>query len=312
MNCTTFQNQFGEIRTRSHELSEMLDRYLANPALYPDLPSQFQRFEESRRQFIEDYQSKAFELLKTYFERNENSLYMDLGKVFLPIEDNGLQFDENGRVTVNRNVMMDDETYFPSLIRKITGGLDITGSPIDSLDFLEEVGGALQASKPENSKLPPLSSAKRLRRIGQTGYFMRTNLTSLDSLEEVGIKLDIRDSRRLRSMKNLKHVEHGISGLEDTKIEQFESLESLGAILDSCIRRRTLFPKVIETNSLGFNHMDDWGFFRDNFPNLKRIRKNVIGASAYVDNERAKAKLEADLKKWNIPYEGNIRIVHVP
>ena len=92
---------------------------------------------------------------------------------------------------------------FPFVIRKVTGYLDLTNTPIQSLGALKSVGEWLWLAN------TPIQSLGALESVGGNLYLANTPIQSLGALESVGGSLD----------------------LENTPIQSLGALESVGGWL---------------------------------------------------------------------------------
>jgi hypothetical protein len=129
-------------------------------------------------------------------------------------------FDKDGRVMIDASLVLRDidRDYVPSLIKKITGKLDLEATKIQSLDYLEEVG-SLSARRVKS-----LSSLRRLKKVQGDCLLRGTSISNLESLEFVKGDLVVSGLKNLKVIPRLNHV-MGKLDLRNSGIEALPSLE---------------------------------------------------------------------------------------
>jgi hypothetical protein len=108
-----------------------------------------------------------------------------------------IEIDDEGRVKIegNLNLRKHPLSYFPALIKSVSGELDLRGTSINRIDYLEEVGFL---NVRQMHELFSLDSLKKAGRID----LQETTVKELPKLEEVG-KLDAAVSK-LESLPALR------------------------------------------------------------------------------------------------------------
>ena len=195
----TFQSTYEESNIRFN-----LDQYIKDPKsnILSQLNESFSSISSKKQELIEHYQEQAKLILSKWFPFKDDKEAL---KDFI----DSISFDESDqRVIINGNLNLrgSNISYFPELIKTISGDVDLIRTQLTSLDALEEVGGGLNLSD-----VSSLTSMKSLREVGGYALLQNTQLTSLDALEEVGGALDLRDVSSLTSMSRLRKVGQRIS-----------------------------------------------------------------------------------------------------
>lgn len=137
MNCTTFQNQFGEIRAKMGGLESLIASFTetANPDLAAQFASQMQEVTAKKDDFFEQYKESVMEMLYRYSQ----------DPTMKPI-----QIEDTGRVAVYR-INAANWNHFPSIIRVTESDCQLEDSFITSADYLEEVKGQLFLNRTASS-----------------------------------------------------------------------------------------------------------------------------------------------------------------
>lgn len=301
MNCTTFQNQFGEIKIQSQELERLMLSYsqTASPETLHELQVMFDSTSTARDKFFEDYQRGVKELLLQW----NWSKYEPSRQEFV----NGLEFEEDGRVVANQDLSLYSEEvrHFPSIIRKLNGSLDFGygRSKITTADYLEEVNGKLTT---EHSTLV---SAKRLRRVRGTFDGKESSLTNLDSLEAVGGALYLDTNYGLERLDKLRSV-GGAFSFDKTSIKRVDSLERIGNWFNMPLVESMASLEYIGSRlSMPENGIEIAKNFYTIFPKLKYIGhffQPRYQTSIWVFTEEEKEIWEQIKKDGIVQIDGNI------
>jgi hypothetical protein len=143
-----------------------------------------------RRLFYGQYKDKVSRLLSSWYPDQNFA--------------DSIEFGNKGRVVVAGDLVLSDEklngSYFPRLIRKVTGKFDYHGKKLDRIDYLEKVDGNFSIS--ESSVV----SVKRLRKVGKSVIANEAKtLKDLSSLERVKNGLFIRNTS-IEALPSLVHV----------------------------------------------------------------------------------------------------------
>jgi hypothetical protein len=156
-----------------------------------------------------------------------------------PSLNESIQFEKSGRVVFQGNIDLSilQKTYFPSLIRKVTGTLDLTGSQISHLDFIEVAGSlwatgsslkSLQRLQHVNGymhlDLTDIESLPLLKYIGGDLQAQKSELSSAPQLERVMGNVYLRKSK-IHSLPRLRYVGGSFHGQNSWKLEKIPALE---------------------------------------------------------------------------------------
>lgn len=189
MNCTTFQNQFGEIAAQAKIMDKLIQSHLNNPT--PDTQKAAQdaisKTAEAKNKLWSDYLEKAREML---------------GKSYLMLSmygEDAIEFEDSGRVAINVEMLVLGvlPDYFPSIIRKVNGKIESnSATKVTSLDYLEEANEIV-------IRETNISSLARLRNVDRFIFF-HTPITTLPMLEKAGM---LRTSDFFASAPKLKEAD---------------------------------------------------------------------------------------------------------
>lgn len=261
-NCTTFQNQLGLINQKLKEAGNHVDDFLANPAQYPNYPTQIAEIDAIRQKLLEDYQRETIQLLDMYIKNNIIQI-INTGPLTNTLDHSTVEFEDSGRVIINDQIITNNVDYFPSIIRVITQHLSVSKKGIKSIDFLEEVGSISTGME--------LESMQRLRVVRKDAWFQECSIKHLDSLEEVGGDLVLHGSTG---------DGYGNSKMSTAPIESFKSLKRVGGAISVSETEPIDFPNLSEVE-------DNFLMIGANFkpmPQLKRIGGTIIMGYAEVES----------------------------
>lgn len=206
MRCTTFQNQFGEMKQSFSELGDHIAEYMEDPQTmlqrYPDYYQRITGLMSSQEKFLDDYKTAVMDML--------NKWNMSMFKNQQDVPD--VEFDEEGRVTFNSWIALTRDNVLPTIIKNCRD-ITLTESNITNIDYLEKARNIrAKDSKPisfgrlrevtgdlefESTKVKSLTSLKKVR--GQ--FKANEGLESAPELEEVGWAMQI-----YRGVNNFRQV----------------------------------------------------------------------------------------------------------
>lgn len=310
--CQRFQNSLTDLEAFVDELQPLLESFAAttDPSLIQIVKEKLDSY-RSPQDFIKEYQEKTRDILMKYFA------------TISPFPDPLMKhviFEPSGRVVYNTNLPVDFMgkrtipvvTYFPSVIRRAEGFLQLKGTKITNLDWLEEVTQDM-----DMEGLSTLQSAARLRKVGRLSI-RRTNISHLDSLEEA-VKIDAVGLESLVSVKSLRRTKWYLD-LRGTGIKTLESLEEVGTEMyvggyfdstSNSIRTSSFVsaPKLISIGGGLILSYADISDFRQAFPLLKNIGIHGKGVSFSTSSGELKKQIEDLKEKGELQYDGIVELV---
>lgn len=292
MNCTTFQNQFGEIKRLMIEAGDHMQDYLANPALYPDYPQQISEVHSKAQEFRADYEKSVKDMLFKFFRAEGWHEYTRENI------DEMAVFEQNGRVVIKSGetgrfaqfgsyVSIDAHPYpLPCVIRKVSGNLSIDPEISKSADYIEEVDESVVVGVPQEGKDIQilLNSMDRLRLVGDDLRISFSSISELPALEKVGNHFIARNKSSFKSAPNLESV----GGYIDIELSKVTSIKEA-------------FPKL---KSIGIHEFP----FPNNVPNPNGIDK--IRISLVVATEEQKKEAEALKASGQLSFDGDVYVKH--
>jgi hypothetical protein len=184
-----------------------------------------------REAFLKDYQAQVEKLLMDCFKGVDVS-----GKV---------EIASDGRVVVNGGLKLEgrDIDYFPSIIKRVSGELNIQRTKLQNLDHLEEAGTIKAAG------LETLQSMNSLTSVEEHLFIAETNIRSLPSLQMVG-GLSASEAENLESLPRLRIVKNSLS-IWGTKIKTLPELTMVGSRLSAKgLVTLTSLPKLQKVGNL--------------------------------------------------------------
>ena len=280
----TFQSTYEESNIRFN-----LDQYIKDPRsdILSQLNKSFSDISSKKQELITKYQEQAKHILSKWFpNQNDEEALKDF--------TDSISFDESDqRVIINGNLNLrgSNISYFPELIKTISGDVDLVDTQLTSLNSLEEVGGELDLGG-----VSSLTSMSRLRKVGEHAWLSNTQLTSLNSLEEVGGGLYLRGVSSLTSMNSLRKV-GGHAWLHNTQLISLDALEEVGRRLDlrgvssltsmSRLRKVGRHAVLSNTKLTSLNSLEEVGGELDlggvsSLTSMSRLRK--VGEHAWLSN----------------------------
>lgn len=182
--CQYFQNQFAQLLAQVPALDDNFIKFVSvtNKTNLEDLQKGVDNYRKAQGEFATQFQERVKEMLSNWFW--DVGLKSDHYLKFV-------EFENSQRVAIQEDLQIntlwsvDTEEgvkYFPSIIRKITGSLEIEGANnINTIDFLEEVGFSLKIARQQT-----LGSFRRLKKIGGSLGIAGSKHIDLPSLEQVG------------------------------------------------------------------------------------------------------------------------------
>jgi hypothetical protein len=254
---------------------------------------------QAREQLVKEYQQKARELLREWYPKPDVDDFMDK-----------ISFEDSGRVVIegDLNLRYRSLDYFPSLIRIVTGALDLRSNNFTQIDYLEEVEGSLSVFK-----VLDLSSMKSLRKVGGYLDILGTSLTALDALEKVGRSLNAPNLKTLSSMRSLRKVGKWLA-INGTSISSLPSLEEVEGYLDVYNLQKPLSSmeklKRIRFSLNLVNTPIDAADFSQVFASLKKVGEDLNGVSIYLSKDQGglRQQIEALKAQGRLSYDGGIEL----
>ncbi|QQG44811.1 MAG: hypothetical protein HYW86_02775 [Candidatus Roizmanbacteria bacterium] len=229
--CQTFQERFKPLPEQLREIDNLVLAYMSNPS--QELEKRFNELKALHQDFVGEYQQQVKEMLMHWYPYTDKKQREEFLR--------SIDFEDNQRVVIKGNINYSSQdqpvpainpfyrgnknsflSYFPGLIRKIIGDLDLYGSHITNLDYLEEIEGDFRINI-----APLLQSIGRLKKIGGNALIFAESLTQMDYLEEVQGYLNIDYSKKITSLPRLKRVGSHLTSVVDT-LTQFPLLEEVG------------------------------------------------------------------------------------
>lgn len=139
--CQRFQARFADLNTQIEELNAFLQTFTSttDASIAQTVKGKADSF-HIPQDFMAEFQARTREILTTFF-KNYFKKPKELQQ-FL----NQLNFEENGRVICTVPPLYREGervTYFPNIIRKVEGDLDLFETRIRILESLEEIEGSL-------------------------------------------------------------------------------------------------------------------------------------------------------------------------
>lgn len=246
--CRQLQDEFAEfselVKTQNPDL--LLQNIIADP-LNPDYEQASKEIEERQRALFETYQEKVANLLTHWYP------YKDKADQFR----NAVFVEESGRVDIRHNLIFrrfEDflelplkVSYFPALIRKVTGEFFMRDNrKIKHMDYLEELEGISSFSG--NS----IQSMRRLKKIKGNADFGSSDISSLPNLEEMDGDLNLQKTSSLDIVPKLRIITGNLD-ISRSTVTSFPELEEAGDIhtiyLASDKKRMTFLPKLKKVQS---------------------------------------------------------------
>lgn len=216
--CQDFTEKFSQLKTEfeSSDFENLIRKYTQGSEKAGDVyQERLQFFQEHQANLVEGYQNTVRDLLEIWFE--EARLEADSSQAF----KKAIDFDDQQRVIVKGDIKTHPisgevkASYFPSVIKTVTGSVDLGIQNLREIDFLEEVGDSLNISFNQN-----LVSIKRLRKVGDNFHCIGTNVESFDSLEETGGMFSCIGVENFKSAPKLRKI-GGIMQIQQTPITNF-------------------------------------------------------------------------------------------
>lgn len=197
------QNACYYLRSLYHQLDQETELHKLLSSLKVDY-AKVQTLISERGDFWELYQEEVSRLLHQWWG-DEN--FFD-----------SISFDSAGRVVIDGDLIFKNHQacspdYWPAVIRRVTGILDLKSTQIDSgFDYLEEVGSLILQPTSE------VRSLQSLKRVEQNLSIYGSKVTTLPELEYIGGELIITEMDCFKSAPKLVEVgsiKGRLSGIED-------------------------------------------------------------------------------------------------
>lgn len=254
-----------QLREKLAELSsyqEIKNKFLSTGKL------EFLRgFLQERKAFEQFYQAEVMNLLGRWLYNGQ----------FLE----NIQFGSDGCVNVDGSLIISGIDYFPSLIKRVNGSLNLSGGRLASIDNLEYIGGSCKLRK-----LKRLRSLKSLKHVEGGLYCLGSKIKDLSSLQTVGASLQIGRTPNLQSLPNLQRVGYSLR-LGDQGFKKFPSLKSIG---------------LLQFSGKNRSH------FREVFPSLETIGANLQHISVITVDTGMKDEILEEERQGRLQVQGRVVI----
>lgn len=238
-----------------------------------------------RQEFVYNYRYKVLVLLERCFSFGEDSEAVYSSVKVAP----------NGRIIIEGDLDVTNPAYryFPSVIQRVEGKLNIGQNSIQRMDFLEEVG-TLDASGSELKSLDRLTRAgdiqlqdskiEHLPSLIRAGSFYCEDLRGdgvLQSLPKLAYAKDLYlGGNQITELPSLVEVENTCGLQRATKLRAADKLKKVGGSLYIGGTSLTALPSLEFVGSLHAEGLSDFS----GLDNLKHVEKRIEIQGTAVDS----------------------------